>query len=163
MANISSFIPTGTVTLMFTDIQGSVQLWEQFQEDFMPILERHNEIVRKSTQSAYEVSAAGDSFRFGPGRRYRGPEAPGGEPANRPGNGRAEDHGYGLSPIGEGIAQPEGVPQGPPVGSRESGDESPAGFEATDSGVPASVGATGSDARGRRARGLSADGRHPDV
>ena len=33
--------PTGTVTLVFTDIQGSTALWERFGDGFRPILELH--------------------------------------------------------------------------------------------------------------------------
>ena len=62
MEKTSQHIPTGTVTLMFTDIQGSTQLWEHFKGDFMPILEHHSGILRQATGPGYEVRTEGDAF-----------------------------------------------------------------------------------------------------
>ena len=56
--------PTGCVTLMFTDIEGSSALWERAGEDFRRALERHNELVRRALErwEGYEVKTQGDSF-----------------------------------------------------------------------------------------------------
>ena len=49
--------PTGTVTLVFTDIQGSTMLWERFKSEFKALLDLHNKIVREVIQQhdGYEV------------------------------------------------------------------------------------------------------------
>ncbi len=56
--------PTGTVTLVFTDIQGSTALWEYFGKSFKPLLDRHNAIVRAAIAKygGYEVKTEGDAF-----------------------------------------------------------------------------------------------------
>ena len=38
--------PTGTVTFLFTDIEGSTRLAESLGQAWPPLLERHREIVR---------------------------------------------------------------------------------------------------------------------
>jgi DNA-binding SARP family transcriptional activator len=38
-------LPSGVVSFLLTDIVGSTQLWEQFPEEMLPALERHDEIV----------------------------------------------------------------------------------------------------------------------
>jgi len=63
--------PSGTVTLMFTDIQGSTRLWETLGDGFRPILDRHNDLARAEIERhrGYEVKSQGDSFMvaFGDG------------------------------------------------------------------------------------------------
>jgi len=61
---MSNQMPTGTVTLMFTDIEGHTKMWEQMGDDFMPILEEHNNILRSATAkyNGYEVKTEGDAF-----------------------------------------------------------------------------------------------------
>ena len=56
--------PTGTVTLVFTDIQGSTMLWERFKTDFKRLLDLHNKIVRDLIEAhdGYEVKTEGDAF-----------------------------------------------------------------------------------------------------
>ena len=56
--------PTGEVTLMFTDIEGSTQSWDMYQERFHSVLERHNVLLRCAiaAHNGYEVKAIGDSF-----------------------------------------------------------------------------------------------------
>jgi class 3 adenylate cyclase len=56
--------PTGTVTLVFTDIEGSSALWERYGEDFAPVLNMHQEIFRRGIAkfSGYEVKTEGDAF-----------------------------------------------------------------------------------------------------
>ncbi len=41
-------MPVGTVTLMFTDIEGSTALWEKLRNQFYPVLEKHNAILREA-------------------------------------------------------------------------------------------------------------------
>jgi len=44
---MSNQMPTGTVTLMFTDIEGSTRLWEELEMAVMlPVLEAHNTILQ---------------------------------------------------------------------------------------------------------------------
>src|SRR3954468_21192809 len=44
MTNMSSR-PTGTVTFLFTDMEGSTRAWEQFPSETQHALRRHDEIV----------------------------------------------------------------------------------------------------------------------
>ena len=39
-------LPTGTVTFLFTDIEGSSRLWERYPEAMSEALARHDEILR---------------------------------------------------------------------------------------------------------------------
>src|SRR5437016_1698473 len=57
-------VPAGDVTLMFTDIEGSTQSWDKYQEAFRVALERHNELLRKAIAecNGYEIKTIGDSF-----------------------------------------------------------------------------------------------------
>ncbi|MEK6256261.1 MAG: adenylate/guanylate cyclase domain-containing protein, partial [Chloroflexota bacterium] len=43
----SKELPTGTITFLFTDIEGSTQLWEQAPEAAMLALTRHDEIIER--------------------------------------------------------------------------------------------------------------------
>jgi len=62
--SMSNQMPIGTVTIVFTDIAGHTKMWEQIGDEFMPILEVHNTILRKATakHNGYEVKTEGDSF-----------------------------------------------------------------------------------------------------
>ncbi len=57
-------VPSGVITLVFTDIQGSTQLWERLGDTFRPILDRHNALIRELVDrwGGYEVKSGGDSF-----------------------------------------------------------------------------------------------------
>jgi predicted ATPase/class 3 adenylate cyclase len=57
-------LPTGVITLMFTDIEGSSQHWERDAAAFRPAFDRHNEIVREAIArwDGHEVKFQGDSF-----------------------------------------------------------------------------------------------------
>ena len=57
-------LPSGTVTFLFTDIEGSTRLWEQHPEDMGLALERHDEILRESVASFGGVvfATGGDGF-----------------------------------------------------------------------------------------------------
>ncbi len=59
-------LPTGTVTFLFTDIEGSTQLLQQAPEDFPALLEKHNRIIREafSAHGGSEIDNTGDGFFF---------------------------------------------------------------------------------------------------
>jgi class 3 adenylate cyclase/tetratricopeptide (TPR) repeat protein len=56
--------PTGNVTIVFTDIQGSTALWERFEDGFSTALQLHHETVRTQLKAhgGYEVKTEGDAF-----------------------------------------------------------------------------------------------------
>jgi predicted ATPase/class 3 adenylate cyclase len=56
--------PTGTVTFMFTDIEGSTLLWERHSEQMGSALRRHDELVRASIEGAggHVFATGGDGF-----------------------------------------------------------------------------------------------------
>jgi predicted ATPase/class 3 adenylate cyclase/Tfp pilus assembly protein PilF len=56
--------PTGTITIVFTDIQGSTVLWEYFGKSFIHLLNHHNHLFRQAFEEfgGYEVKTEGDSF-----------------------------------------------------------------------------------------------------
>ncbi len=55
-------LPGGTVTFLFTDIEGSTSLWERHPEAMGPALARHNVILRAAIQGhgGYIFATAGD-------------------------------------------------------------------------------------------------------
>src|SRR6187402_2645710 len=57
-------IPTDSVTFLFTDIQGSTQLWEQHPEAMKLALARHDAIVRQAIEShgGHVFKTVGDAF-----------------------------------------------------------------------------------------------------
>ena len=56
--------PSGTVTLLFTDIEGSTSLWDKAPEAMERALRRHDELVRKAIEAAggYVFKTVGDAF-----------------------------------------------------------------------------------------------------
>lgn len=56
--------PTGVLTLVFTDIEGSSDLWEAHRDAFRPILELHNSLMREHAAlgNGIEVKTEGDAF-----------------------------------------------------------------------------------------------------
>lgn len=56
--------PTGTVTFLFSDIEGSTRLWEQSPEKMEPALESHDRIMRQAISDAggYIFATGGDAF-----------------------------------------------------------------------------------------------------
>jgi predicted ATPase/class 3 adenylate cyclase/DNA-binding CsgD family transcriptional regulator len=57
--------PSGTVTLLFTDIEGSIRLWEADREAMAAASARHNRIVREQIEVAggHVVKTVGEAFR----------------------------------------------------------------------------------------------------
>jgi class 3 adenylate cyclase len=57
-------LPTGTVTFLFTDIEGSTRLLESLGTGYQPILERHHVLLRDAIASGQgtEISTEGDAF-----------------------------------------------------------------------------------------------------
>jgi predicted ATPase/class 3 adenylate cyclase len=57
-------LPTGTVTFLFSDIEGSTHLAERLGEDWAALLKQHREIVRQAIAAGggTEVGTEGDSF-----------------------------------------------------------------------------------------------------
>jgi class 3 adenylate cyclase len=58
-------VPSGTVTLLFTDVEGSVRLWEADRESMAQASARHNRLVREQVEAAggRVVTMAGEAFR----------------------------------------------------------------------------------------------------
>jgi predicted ATPase/class 3 adenylate cyclase/Tfp pilus assembly protein PilF len=56
--------PTGTVTFLFTDIEGSTKMWEQDSSSMQVALARHDEILRRVTEEhgGYVFKTVGDAF-----------------------------------------------------------------------------------------------------
>jgi class 3 adenylate cyclase len=59
-------LPRGTLTFLFTDIQGSTQLLRQLGDDYPPLLQRHQVILRAAVREnvGVEVHSEGDGFMF---------------------------------------------------------------------------------------------------
>jgi predicted ATPase/class 3 adenylate cyclase len=57
-------LPTGTVTFLFTDLEGSTRLWEEQPEAMGPASARHDELVRSAIEasSGTVVKTTGDGF-----------------------------------------------------------------------------------------------------
>src|SRR6266545_3014722 len=57
-------IPTGTVTFLFTDIEGSTKLAQQYPDEMPLLLARHHEILNRAIEarngSVFQI--VGDSF-----------------------------------------------------------------------------------------------------
>ena len=56
--------PTGTVTFLFTDIEGSTRMWERSPEAMSEALARHDRILRSAieAQGGYVFKTVGDAF-----------------------------------------------------------------------------------------------------
>ena len=57
-------IPSGTVTFLFTDIEGSTRLWESAPEAMRQALERHDTLLRLAIEAhgGYVFATGGDGF-----------------------------------------------------------------------------------------------------
>lgn len=56
--------PTGTITLLFTDLEGSTKLWEQHPTAMRAALKRHDDLLREAIVShrGYVFKTIGDAF-----------------------------------------------------------------------------------------------------
>ena len=56
--------PTGTVTFLFTDIEGSTRLWEQHPEGMQRALSRHDDLIRAAVEGhgGNVIKTTGDGF-----------------------------------------------------------------------------------------------------
>src|SRR4051794_27082020 len=56
--------PSGTVTFLFTDIEGSTRLWERTPAAMTAALDRHHELLRQAILShgGYIFQTVGDAF-----------------------------------------------------------------------------------------------------
>jgi class 3 adenylate cyclase len=63
-------LPTGTVTFLFTDIEGSTARWEQHPDAMRVALARHESILKESIRQQQGVvfSETGDGLAAAPGR-----------------------------------------------------------------------------------------------
>jgi class 3 adenylate cyclase len=59
-------LPSGTVTFLFTDIEGSTQLERQLRERYGDVLREHQAIVRAAfaAHGGHEIDTQGDSFFY---------------------------------------------------------------------------------------------------
>jgi len=57
-------LPTGTVTFLFTDIEGSTRLWQEQPQAMAVSHERHDAILRQAIESqhGYVLEIVGDAF-----------------------------------------------------------------------------------------------------
>jgi predicted ATPase/class 3 adenylate cyclase len=57
-------LPTGTVTFLFTDLEGSTRLWEEHPDAMRSALARHDEILRDAVEKrdGYVVKTTGDGL-----------------------------------------------------------------------------------------------------
>jgi predicted ATPase/class 3 adenylate cyclase len=60
----ASALPTGTVTLLFTDIEGSTQHWEEQRAAMGEALRRHDELIRSAIEAngGHVFKTVGDAF-----------------------------------------------------------------------------------------------------
>ena len=61
---IDDLFPSGTVTFLFTDIEGSTRLAQQYPDEMPDLLARHHEILRQSisSQNGHIFQNEGDSL-----------------------------------------------------------------------------------------------------
>ena len=56
--------PTGTITFLFTDVEGSTRLWQEFPNEMRDALAQHDRLLRHAIESnsGYIFNTGGDSF-----------------------------------------------------------------------------------------------------
>ncbi len=61
---MNSELPTGTVTFLFTDIEGSTKLAQEFRDELPTLLTRHNDILKQAIEAnnGFLFQVVGDSF-----------------------------------------------------------------------------------------------------
>src|SRR5437899_5347788 len=57
-------LPSGTVTFLFTDLEGSTRLWEQHPDAMRPALEHHDALLREAVEQhrGQVVKTTGDGL-----------------------------------------------------------------------------------------------------
>src|SRR5918998_1015880 len=57
-------LPTGTVTFLFTDVEGSTKLWGRYPEAMQATMARHDEVLREvmDTSGGFVFKTVGDAF-----------------------------------------------------------------------------------------------------
>jgi predicted ATPase/class 3 adenylate cyclase len=61
---MSRELPTGTVTFVFTDIEGSTSMVQRLGDAFVRVLEDHHRVMRQSFAAGVEIRSEGDAFFF---------------------------------------------------------------------------------------------------
>jgi predicted ATPase/class 3 adenylate cyclase/Tfp pilus assembly protein PilF len=61
---VDSILPTGTVTFLFTDVEGSTPLWEERTHEMRPALEHHDRMLRAAVESSggHVIKTLGDGM-----------------------------------------------------------------------------------------------------
>jgi len=59
-----SELPTGTVTFVFTDIEGSTSMLQRLGDAFVTVLEDHNRVIRGAFGDGTEIRSEGDAFFY---------------------------------------------------------------------------------------------------
>ena len=56
--------PTGTVTFLFTDIEGSTRLLQELREGYADVLSTHARLIRSAIEQygGHEIDTQGDAF-----------------------------------------------------------------------------------------------------
>jgi class 3 adenylate cyclase len=56
--------PSGTVTFLFTDVEGSTRLWEKFPDAMKAALAKHDDILRRAIENhgGHVIKTTGDGF-----------------------------------------------------------------------------------------------------
>ncbi len=94
-------LPSGTVTFLFTDIEGSTRLWEEHPDAMRDALARHDDIVRDAVEAhgGYVFTTTGDGFHCRVRDGARLPAAVGARSATLAVDGVADD---GAAPGADG-------------------------------------------------------------
>src|SRR5262245_40980698 len=61
---MTASLPTGTVTFLFTDIEGSTELWEKHPQAMQVALAQHDALLRRvcAAHTGYVFKTVGDAF-----------------------------------------------------------------------------------------------------
>jgi predicted ATPase/class 3 adenylate cyclase len=61
---VVSVLPSGTVTFLFTDLEGSTRLWEEYSDAMAAALARHDAVLREAIEghAGHVVKTTGDGF-----------------------------------------------------------------------------------------------------
>jgi class 3 adenylate cyclase len=74
MGHVMAELPTGTVTLLFSDIEGSTRLLERLGDQYVQVLAEHQQLLRAAFVqfNGHEVSTEGDAFFVAFGKASEG-------------------------------------------------------------------------------------------